>query len=370
MEIGAIIRKLRRGKDITQEQLAERLNVTAQAVSRWETGIALPDIVHVPVLANIFNVTTDELLGVDIAARNERIWVIEEDIRANYAAKGRGAEAITMLRAALKEYPDGYQLMMRLVDTLWGYKDIHPNGSEAYIAVVQEVISLGESIFAKCTDDIIRNHVVRFVFYAYLEADEMDKARDLALKMPDKDSCQNTLWAYLIKGTDLYRYRQWSILDNSSYAINDIISHNTPLDDGTTPYTMPERIALQHKALDIFRILFEDENYGFYHFRVAWIHKSIAHLNLMEDANADEALKHLKIATQHIIAFDTHDDIEKMEFTSLLFRGHSFGEIPKDDFRNESHKLLKAIQDSVFDPVRNHGAFIEIEQVLRQNARE
>lgn len=62
MSFGNIIKKLRSDRNMTQEQLAEVLSISAQAVSRWETNIALPDISLLPILANFFDVTTDFLL--------------------------------------------------------------------------------------------------------------------------------------------------------------------------------------------------------------------------------------------------------------------------------------------------------------------
>ena len=44
MSIGTVIKKLRKEKDITQEQLADYLNITAQAVSQWECDNSAPDI--------------------------------------------------------------------------------------------------------------------------------------------------------------------------------------------------------------------------------------------------------------------------------------------------------------------------------------
>ena len=68
-ELGIKIKVLRKRMNITQEDLAERLGVSFQAVSKWETNAAYPDISMFPVLANFFNVTTDELLGVDLSKK-------------------------------------------------------------------------------------------------------------------------------------------------------------------------------------------------------------------------------------------------------------------------------------------------------------
>ena len=61
--IGSMIRKLRKEKDITQEELAELLGITSQAVSKWESGAGLPDISQLVPLANVFEVPMDALFG-------------------------------------------------------------------------------------------------------------------------------------------------------------------------------------------------------------------------------------------------------------------------------------------------------------------
>ncbi len=60
--IGAFIAVLRKANGLTQRQLAEMLNVSDKAISRWERDEALPDLTMIPVLADIFGVTADELL--------------------------------------------------------------------------------------------------------------------------------------------------------------------------------------------------------------------------------------------------------------------------------------------------------------------
>ena len=63
MDIGNKIRELRNYHNLTQEELASKLNVTSQAVSRWECGMSLPDISMIPLLSRTLFVSADELLG-------------------------------------------------------------------------------------------------------------------------------------------------------------------------------------------------------------------------------------------------------------------------------------------------------------------
>ena len=62
-QIGRKISELRREQSMTQMELADKLGISFQAVSNWERGNTMPDISKLPELAEIFHVTTDELLG-------------------------------------------------------------------------------------------------------------------------------------------------------------------------------------------------------------------------------------------------------------------------------------------------------------------
>ena len=73
MELSNKIKQLRTQKGIKQEKLAEAMGVSAQAVSKWETGAALPDISLLPELAVYFGVTIDELFSISDDKEFERI---------------------------------------------------------------------------------------------------------------------------------------------------------------------------------------------------------------------------------------------------------------------------------------------------------
>ncbi len=69
--MGSVIRRLRTERGWTQEALAEKLHLSPQAVSRWETGLSLPDVSQIPQLARLFGVTTDTLYGMDAPEEDE-----------------------------------------------------------------------------------------------------------------------------------------------------------------------------------------------------------------------------------------------------------------------------------------------------------
>ena len=73
MEFGKKIKQLRFKSGLTQEQLAGKLGLGAQSVSKWETGATMPDITLLPLLAETFGVTIDDLFDLSVEQRLNRI---------------------------------------------------------------------------------------------------------------------------------------------------------------------------------------------------------------------------------------------------------------------------------------------------------
>ena len=62
MTIAEKIKQLRKDNSMTQEDLAEKLNVSRQTISKWETSVTIPDADNIVAISKLFNITTDELL--------------------------------------------------------------------------------------------------------------------------------------------------------------------------------------------------------------------------------------------------------------------------------------------------------------------
>jgi len=56
------LKMLRKGKKLTQEELAEKLNVSRQAITKWETAEGIPDIENLKQISDFFNISIDELV--------------------------------------------------------------------------------------------------------------------------------------------------------------------------------------------------------------------------------------------------------------------------------------------------------------------
>ena len=175
--IGMNIKQLRQEKHIKQETLADAIGVSAQAVSKWETGASEPDIALLPKLAGFFGVSIDELFEVPRAEHMERIQnMIWDERRINPETFDRTAR---YLEGILKEDPKDAEALTMLAE-LYNHRahSDHENASYyAERALEADPVDTHnawaaylEANHAPCGDNWLDNHfsVIRFI-RAFLE---------------------------------------------------------------------------------------------------------------------------------------------------------------------------------------------------------
>ena len=118
LSMGKIIKDLRKKRGFTQEELAERIGVTYQAVSKWENESEMPDISQVVPLASIFGVSTDVLFGIAETTENDEAWkfVQQADRVKNHGDLETYFHAYEILLAGLKKYPNNLILMINCMN--------------------------------------------------------------------------------------------------------------------------------------------------------------------------------------------------------------------------------------------------------------
>ncbi|MBQ3550092.1 MAG: helix-turn-helix domain-containing protein [Clostridia bacterium] len=116
--MGQIIKDLRKKSGFTQEELAERLGVTYQAVSKWENNTGMPDISQVVPLASIFGVSTDMLFGIADTTENEEAWKIVQHANSleKYGEIETYLNAYDALLNGLKKYPNNLIIMINCMN--------------------------------------------------------------------------------------------------------------------------------------------------------------------------------------------------------------------------------------------------------------
>ncbi|MBE6617013.1 MAG: helix-turn-helix transcriptional regulator, partial [Ruminococcaceae bacterium] len=253
MSIGTTIKKLRRDRNITQEQLAELLGVSTNAVSQWECDKTAPDISHLPVLANIFEVSADVLLEIDIAKSKKQSEI--KEFTAKYAelhSQGKTEERLKLCREMQKKYPNDetvrYNLMkvLRFVD-------------ESF----DEIVMLGEQLL-QSTNMEYRTGAIRGLCLTYLDKGDRAKALQYADMIPPAQD----LHVHVLEGNELVEHCQnylWKACERMYLYMKYLI------DCKDAGYTHEEKHTMLKSIYDMFHIIFSNEDFGFYNDRLTRI---------------------------------------------------------------------------------------------------
>jgi deoxyribonuclease-4 len=163
------LRKMRRENGFTQEQLAEKVGVSFQTVSRWETGVVYPDIETLPILAEIFETRVDELIG---CTKNDKDKILEKRWE-EYEKLTDAEEQYAFLKEMKRNFPKEYLIPYTMMQIMH-YDKIH----------VDELCSVFEDFSALCTDkfyiDIAQN------MYISLEEENAVKSYNYILQSAEK----------------------------------------------------------------------------------------------------------------------------------------------------------------------------------------
>lgn len=185
--LGENIRTLRNRDNITQEQLAEALEVSPQAVSRWENEATFPDISVLPVLANYFGVTTDYLLGVDTAHKQKEIdRAVEWD--AKLRSEGKTRKSVEFLREKAKEFPSSHIILHRLACSLFSL--YHQSGEvfdeREKNEMARESAELCKRALKYCdkNDQLFIGQCKQTLVLNFVELGERERAENIADTLP------------------------------------------------------------------------------------------------------------------------------------------------------------------------------------------
>ncbi len=186
MNIGNKIKELRKQRGITQEQLANSIGISFQAVSKWETGIALPDITYAPTLASYFGVSMDELFEFSLKELESAVESIVDEAYKFRESDPQKSRAI--LEQGLKKYPDNEILLNNLLYVL------------NYSKNPDETISIASSLIEKTNQPDIKYDALRFLAYAHKAKGDLKSAEAAIDQIPEIYFTKLTEMAYLLEG--------------------------------------------------------------------------------------------------------------------------------------------------------------------------
>ncbi len=140
---------LRRKRGITQETIADFLGVTKSSVSKWETGLSLPDIAQLPKLASYYDISIDELMGYEAQLSMEMIKKQYDTFAKDFATRNFH-EVMEEIRNFIRQYYSCYPVLLQVVVLLINHYNLAEKTEQSHI--LEEMIQLCEHIREKSID--------------------------------------------------------------------------------------------------------------------------------------------------------------------------------------------------------------------------
>lgn len=187
--MGQIIKRLRKERNFTQEELAEQLGVTFQAVSRWENDSGMPDISQIVPLATVFDVSTDVLFGMYGTNNDEEVRKIIQDAYAPVTSPATKESVLCRYNAlieGLSKYPNNTALLSQCLEAgiSLAYPENDTYDSENAKRIYRECIRYADLVikYGKNTTDVLRAHMIMVLLHS--AHGDMQSAREHAEHFP------------------------------------------------------------------------------------------------------------------------------------------------------------------------------------------
>lgn len=358
LNIGKTIKKLRKEREITQEEFAEVLGVSCQSVSRWENDSCYPDIEMIPTIAAFFGISTDQLMGIDEQAEKRAVDRYLTDFQAAISA-GDVDGCIRIARAGVAEFPNNYALLNKLMYALFVAGDDTgniPDWKENRDKYDAEIVTLGERIVKYCPDTSVKFEATERLAFHHCEMGRKAIGRGIYETLPSMYQCkERAIWWGLSEEEKLPHSREYI---RAAYdTLDDALDRLTEL------VSAEEALAVMDKMEALGALIHDDVP------RATWGKVDMAYRRAkccMALGRCDDAVEYVKTAAETAMGFDNRPEEEIV--TSLLL-GETLRRKTKFETA-DSRPLCEILRDSwladkVFDAIRDTAAFKAILEQLK-----
>ena len=349
INLGEKLKRLRKEKNISQEKLAQYLNVSFQAVSKWENSSTYPDIELLPDLARFFGITVDELLGAEQI--DEKKLYEEYEARATEKYRnGDIAKTLAIWQEAYHKLPNSIEVKEMLMSI---YFDIDKAKYQ------KEIIELGTEIYNSDGGSYYKGQAIWQIARTYAACGNHEMAEKWAVKAFPLMHAREMLFAQITDdGNEMlseFRFANYWYLNNLFYMSAKIAGcENIP---GGTEYVQ----AVSKAVTQMYELVFQNDDMGFEDLkRMCVEHRSIAEDEIALNRNEEVIKHHLTRAlecAEKSVALKDHD------LRSPLVMGWHVYDAPTDN-KQIVRLLKKELAWECFNEYRNEDWFINIENKL------
>ena len=237
---------------------------------------------------------------------------------------------------------------------------------------LKKCIIYAEKISSECPEENKRLVAKRILCLSYNTLGEVTKTYDTARSMPSMQFSMEKMCATIGKGQMKFANHQNYLFALLLEVCEQLGDANMELVKDKMAYTKEEEIALAQKTIDLLELLFEDQDYGFFHEPMMRAYIKIARIlaGRMTDSDPEshieKVMEYLKNAADHAEAFLSNEADKK--HTSLILRGSDYGNFGSVTDDNSTAQLLNEMNKPCFDSIRKSSEFKELTKRLKKTA--
>ena len=362
------IRRLRQEKCITQETLADFLGVTFQIVSRWERGDGYPDITLLPAIASFFNVSVDDLLGVN-KVQNEQEIKSYLDLYDTMKLKDLHLVFNEYVKARKKFHGD-FRIMVRYMQLLQEVKirtlTITEILSGDHKKASEEISKIYDSIQKHCTEDSIRiwskTIMISHLLWKYdcicneegkygVYEEFLQQANDIINTLP---AMRNSKEIWAIDRTDYYGTHKNAIEELVFLLHEEIFGY-------CMNYSAEKRIVQYESMQNLLDLIYLDGNFGKNSYNRLY---NLGHLGYLyhKVGNDENALKYLQKAAIYAKKLDDTADASEKEK-----RFYNYGTIYRETTASQFMKIVITEHYPLSDAFKEKDEYKKIIEQLSKN---
>lgn len=354
------LKNMRKNYGYTQEEFAEKINVSFQTISKWERGESCPDILTLPLIARVFNVSVDELLSVNKLDDEKKIAEYIEEY--NFQMRlGKSDECLSIMKKAVNEFPSEHSLQIRYMEAIMRIKN---TDKESAYSIFNEVNSIYESIMKRCIDDEIRIWAKRLICILYRRLEKYDDMIEIIDHLPRMGDCKEQVRSFLLHDGEKHdKACKYAIEEHVLYLFLSICQNNYYL----SKHSIKDRIHAAEIAEQLLNLVYCEQDYGrAYNFII----NNYAHLGewyfLIGDEN--KALENFKKCAELAVKYTEMPD--ETVHTSFLVKDLSFNKVKNENIRKDQTikaRIYKGLisQYKLSDEFRNSPKFKNIVEIVK-----
>ena len=363
IKIGEKIKQLRHRDGRKQEDLANALGVSPQAISRWEANGGYPDMELIPAIANYFNISIDELFGYS-KDRGDKLKAILSKADKEIGENGDMTECVEMLRAAIEEFPSEPKLYMNLglaLDLLgwkkhgarsytkdgsdYTYEDTEYNSQNVYwqeaLRAYEKALTFDMSAEAR---DVMTQRMVLY----YAKMGYFDKATTLASKQNSLLMSREVLLSLANEGKTRDKYQGEAIIDVMN-ALKTVVVNSVCTK--ISVFTKKEGVALMIELAHLYESVFSDGRCGVGHYHICELYLHAALYETRFGEGAEKALDHFKKGFEHKKIYESIRCTGEYRYSAPLVAKVTF---PSENFPSLTKTFWKGWMEILPEDFKEH----------------